>query len=271
MENGGNRITEVKLYKCGYCTNNLGHVFRKYGKELRDFPALAVRLQHKTLGTILYDTGYSELIYKNHILSFLYNALNRSFVKEADLITEKLRGDGVGPDSVKTVILSHAHPDHIGGLRLLHGYELRSTEQVLATLKSGNPFKLVFRNMIPDGGVSYRAVTPYEEASVLDGYFECIYDVLGDGSVLGVELNGHAKGQMGLFLPEYRLFFAADACWGKDLLCKVKSMRFAPRLIQDDYKTYVDTVARIKRFAADHPEVQIIYSHDRTEEVQYEQ
>lgn len=270
MENGGKCITEVKLYKCGYCRNNLGHVFRKHGKELRDFPALAVRLQHKTLGTILYDTGYSELIYKNHIISFLYNALNRSFVKEEDRITDKLSADGVSPDSVKTVILSHAHPDHIGGLRLLRGYELRSTEQVLTTLKSGNLFKLVFRNMIPDRDVSYRAVMPYEEASVVDGYFDRIYDVLGDGSVLGVELNGHAKGQMGLFLPEYNLFFAADACWGADLLDKVKSMRLAPRLIQDNYKDYVDTVTRLERFGTDHPEVRIVYSHDRTEEVRYE-
>lgn len=270
MEHGGKNITEVKLYNCGYCINNMRHVFRKNKKEIREFPALAVRLEHKTLGTVLYDTGYSELIYKNHIISFLYNRLNRSFVREEDTIPAKLSGDGIAPECVKRVILSHAHPDHMGGLRLLRDYELISTERVLATMRKGNPLNLVFRNMIPEKEVPCRAVTPFTGKSVLDGYFERIYDVLEDGSVLGVELNGHAKGQLGIFLPEYNLFLAADACWGADLLCKVKQMRFAPRCIQNDYKAYVETVARLERFTADHPEIQVVYSHDRREEVRYE-
>ncbi len=270
MEHGGKNITEVKLYKCGYCKNNMRHVFRKHKKEIREFPALAVRLEHKTLGTVLYDTGYSDLIYKNHVISFLYNALNRSFVGAEDTIYAKLVADDVAPGCVKRVILSHAHPDHMGGLRLLRGYELISTEQVLATMWGGSPFHLVFRNMIPEKEIVCRAVKPFAGTSVLDGYFERIYDVLEDGSVLGVELNGHAKGQLGIFLPEYNLFFAADACWGADLLCKVRQMRLAPRCIQNDYKAYVETAERLDRFTADHPEVQVVYSHDRREEIRYE-
>lgn len=270
MENGGKKITEVKLYKCGYCINNMRHVFRKNEKEIREFPALAVRLQHKTLGTVLYDTGYSDLIYKYPVVSFLYNVLNRSFVRSEDTIYAKLTADGIDPDSVKRVILSHAHPDHMGGLRLLRGYELISTERVLTTMWRGSPFHLVFRNMIPEKEVPCRAVKLFTGTSVLDGYFERIYDVFEDGSVLGVELNGHAEGQLGIFLSEYNLLFAADACWGTDLLCKVKQMRFAPRCIQNDYKAYVDTAERLERFTADHPEIQVLYSHDRREEVRYE-
>ena len=270
MEHGGKNITEVKLYNCGYCKNNMRHVFRKNKKEIREFPALAVRLEHKTLGTVLYDTGYSDLIYKNHVISFLYNALNRSFVRTEDTIPEKLVADGIAPECVKRVILSHAHPDHMGGLRLLRGYELISTERVLATMWGGSPFHLVFRNMIPEKEIACRAVKPFAGTSVLDGYFERIYDVFEDGSVLGVELNGHAKGQLGIFLPEYNLFFVADACWGADLLCKVRHMRLAPRCIQNDYKAYVETVERLVQFTADHPEIHVVYSHDRREEIRYE-
>ncbi len=270
MEHGGKNITEVKLYKCGYCINNMRHVFRKNKKEIREFPALAVRLEHKTLGTVLYDTGYSDLIYKNHLVSFLYNGLNKSFVTSENTIPAKLAADGIAPECVKRVILSHAHPDHMGGLRLLRGYELISTEQVLTTMRRGNPLNLVFRNMIPEKEIPCRTVKPFTGTSVLNGYFQQVYDVFEDGSVLGVELNGHAKGQLGIFLPEYNLLFAADACWGADLLCKVKKMRFAPRCIQNDYKAYVDTAERMERFTADHPEIQVLYSHDRREETRYE-
>lgn len=270
MENGGNSKIKIKLYKCGFCKNNLAHVFRHHGKEVRMFPALVVLIQHPTMGNILYDTGYSDLIYKNHVPSFLYNTLNRSYVSESDTIVAKLQADGVNPESIQKVILSHAHPDHIGGLRLIHDYELISTEQVIDTLKNGNVFQLVFRNMKPREDVCYQSVKPYKGDTFLKQYFDVVYDVLGDGSILGVELNGHAQGQLGIYLPKQQILFAADACWGTDLLSKVKDMRLVAQRIQNNYEEYVDTVRRIERFMEKHPKIKVIFSHDAMEEVCYE-
>lgn len=271
MENGGKKITEVKLYKCGCCKNNLGHVFKRHGKEIRMFPALVVLLRHETLGDILYDTGYSKLIYKNHMVSFLYNTLNRSYVEDSDTIVSKLRKEGIASEDIHKIILSHAHPDHIGGLKLLSNYELISTPQVIDTLQNGSAFQLVFRNMKPEGDVKYRELEPVEGDSFLKEYFEKIYDVLGDGSVLGVELNGHADGQLGIFIPEHKMLFAADACWGTDLLGKVKDMRKVAQLIQNNYKEYVNTAGRLERFIKEHPEIKVIFTHDTMEETQNEQ
>ena len=270
MVNGGKNIIRIKLYKCGFCENNLGHVFKHHKKEKRLFPALVVLIQHKELGNILYDTGYSDLIYKNHFVSFLYNAINKTYVEDSDTITSKLLENSIDPESIHNIILSHAHPDHIGGLRFFENYKLISTQKVIDTLKGRNPFKLVFRNMIPDGKVRYEAVGTFEGDSVLSEYFEKLFDVLGDGSVVGVELNGHAEGQLGIYLPEYKKLFVADACWGADLLSKVQSMRFIPRRIQNNYKEYVETAKKIERFMTDHPDIDIIYSHDKMEEIRYE-
>lgn len=262
MENGGRLITNVKLYKCGCCKNNLGHVFKHHKSEVRMFPALVVLIQHSKYGNILYDSGYSDLIYKNHVVSFLYNAINRTYLKDSETIVSRLSEDSIAPDSVKKIILSHAHPDHIGGLRFFQGYDLISTEKVINTLKKGGAFQLVFRNMVPKGNVNYQSVKPYEGVSVLDGYFEKIYDVLGDGSILGVELNGHADGQLGIYLPEDKILFAADACWGADLLGKVKDMRLVAKLIQNHYEDYVNTAEILERFGAEHQDIKIIFTHD---------
>ena len=261
MENGGNKI-EIKVYTCGSCKNNLAHVFKGYGKEIRFFPAMVVLIKHKDFGNILYDTGYSPLIYKNHFVSFLYNTLNKSYVTEDDTIVSKLQADGMNPDSIKKVILSHAHPDHIGGLKLLSDYELISTKKVLDTLKNGNVFQLVFRNMKPENNVRYQSVQEWKGDSFLAKYFPKVYDVLGDGSVLGVELNGHADGQLGIYLPEHQIFFAADVCWGTDLMCRVKDMRFVAKMIQNNYKEYVETIDRIQRFMEEHAEVKVMFTHD---------
>ena len=78
MEHGGKNITEIKFYECGYCVNQLSHVFRRHHKEKRNFPALVVLIKHREYGNMLFDTGYSELIYQNGFPSFLYNAINNS-------------------------------------------------------------------------------------------------------------------------------------------------------------------------------------------------
>ena len=271
MENGGKRIKSIKLYACGYCVNNLRHVFKKHPTDKRNFPALVVLIQHNTFGNILFDTGYSELIYRNHIVSMIYNLLNKTYVKQNDTILSKLTADGINAESIHKIILSHAHPDHIAGLQFFDDYELISTEKVIRTLQKGNAFQLVFRNMVPKSGVGFTVPKKYEGTTVFDGYFDEIYDVLGDGSVLGVDLSGHADGQLGIYLPEFKLLFAADACWGSDLLKEVGQMRFAARLIQTDYRKYVSAAETLERFSKENPDIKVIYSHGAMEEKQYEQ
>lgn len=270
MENGGRKIKSIKIYLCGYCENNLKLVFKHHRNEVRKFPAIAVLIEHCILGNILYDTGYSELIYKNHIVSFIYNLLNKTYIDSKNTVVAKLQTDSIDPESINKIILSHSHPDHIGGLRLFNSYELLSTQKVLNTLKTGNAFQLVFKNMIPNSNIKFTPVKPYKHSIFLNEYFEKTYDVLGDGSIIGVEVNGHSDGQLGIYLPELNILFAADACWGSDLMSKVKEMRFISRKIQSDFKQYVNTVSKLEKLAVDHPEIKIIYSHENTEEKRYE-
>ena len=93
--------------------------------------------------------------------------------------------------------------------------------------------------------------------------------MLGDQSLFGIELNGHSDSQMGLYLPEHKLLFAADSCWGEYFLDKSQDMRFLPRLIQNDYAEYLKSIEKIKRLKKDFPEIQIIFSHGSFEEKEY--
>lgn len=264
------RLRSVKLYACGCCENELSHVFKSFPPERRSFPALAALIIHEDLGNILFDTGYSQLIYENGIVSKIYNTLNRTFIRENETIISKLEADGISPDSVKRIILSHAHPDHIGALKLFRSYELISTPKVLNTLYTGNCFDLVFRNMVPENRPHMRALKKYSGKTIFDGFFRNTYDILGDGSIIGIELDGHAYGQLGIFLPEFELLLAADACWGTDLMDHAEKMRFIPRLIQHSYRQYIDTIKRLRAFSSFHPEIKIIFSHGAMQEKKYE-
>lgn len=277
-ERGPSLITEVKLYHCGSCTNNLAVMFRGKPWEKRRFPAMAARLRHKELGDILYDTGYSEQIFRGGLPLKLYRFFNPVELASDQTIAAKLAADGIRTEDIGHIILSHAHPDHIGGISAckgkspaFSGYELTATGEVLAAIKKPRLHALTFSGMLPEKKCISRLHKPEKRLTdhFLCQYFEQVYDLFGDGSIIGVQLEGHCKGQLGVWIPDMSLFLAADACWGRDLIRETSRMRLIPRLIQNNYKDYKDTLRRICRLKREHPEIRIVFSHDRGREKSY--
>ena len=116
--------------------------------------------------------------------------------------------------------------------------------ETLDALRYPRVRRLMFPSLTPPKGSSRREVKPEKclKEHFLCGYFQEVYDLFGDGSLIGVRLEGHCRGQMGLWIPDASLFLAADACWGGDLVRATGRMRLLPRLLQDDfaagYRTY---------------------------------
>ncbi len=264
MENGGRKIKTIRLFKCGYCVNNLHQIIKKSPRKKIEFPALSVYLEHEKYGNILFDTGYSEAIYKNGLVSKIYNLLNKTYIDSCNQIDNKLCENQI--NKIDKIIISHAHPDHIAGLKFFNEYELITTDDVAKSIKKASLKNLVFKNLIPSGSARIKTVKLYEGEHFLKKYFSEIYDVLGDGSIIGVRLDGHSKGQMGLYLAEYKLFLAADSCWGENFLNCSKDMKFIPRKIQNDFKAYIENIENIKELKRDFPEINVIFSHGNFEE-----
>ena len=268
MENGGKKITKIRLYKCGYCVNNLKHIFKKSKNNKITFPALAVLIEHTEYGNILYDTGYSNAIYKNGIISYIYNLLNKTYVEDNDLIINKLKKDNI--QKIDKIILSHAHPDHIGGLNLFLDYELLASQDVLNLLEKPKLKSLVFKNMLPYKGILKREITPVNTTHFLSKYFEQVYDILGDNSIIGIPLPGHASGQLGIYIDEYKLLFADDSSWGNAFLNKIGAMKKIPKLIQNNFEEYKSTIEKLKQIKKAFSEIEIIFSHENFEEKIYD-
>lgn len=265
-------IEKASLYHCGSCTNRLDIIFRGMPRKKRRFPASAVLIRHRSLGNILFDAGYSREIFRGGLLLKLYRLVNPVSLKTGETIAEKIRKEGTDPGSVKTIILSHAHPDHCGGLSQFADYELIASKEVLESLQKPSPRSLVFKSLLPDPGSIRRMRLP---GVPLKEHFLCrifpqVYDLLGDGSIIGVLLPGHCKGQLGIWLPDLNLFLAADACWGSDLIRATPRMRLFPRLIQHNFRTYQDTLYRICRMKKEYPDIRVVYTHQRGKEQTYD-
>ena len=81
--------------------------------------------------------------------------------------------------------------------------------------------------------------------------------------IFAVRLEGHTRGQMGLWIPDVSLFLAADACWGSDLVKATRRMRLLPRLLQKDFAAYEDSLKRICRMKRDYPQIRVVFSHQK--------
>lgn len=270
-ENEQDLIASCRTLHCGYCENQMHIVYRHMPREKRRFPATVVLMRHKRRGYILFDTGYCADKARGGVMMKLYDVLNPYHIEADEQIDQKLGQLGIDASEIKTVILSHAHPDHIGGLGALPNAEVIALPETIALLRRGSVRDLVVKKLLGDAPITHHAVDESCRLRdhLLSDYFDAVYDLLGDGSMLGVRLDGHSIGQLGLYLPQLHLLFAADACWGDDLVTRAADMRQVARLIQADFQQYVQTLDRIGRLQHAHPEIQIVFSHQGTSEAVY--
>lgn len=85
----------------------------KQEKEMIISPALAVLIEHPTLGYLLYDTGNDdawEETYPDHIKETYP-------VTKLVTIADALQKEGLSVQDINYLILSHLHFDHAGGLK----------------------------------------------------------------------------------------------------------------------------------------------------------
>ncbi len=244
----GKKVTEIQWYTCGYCENYLKFLDTNLPFEKKKFYAKALSFSYEGK-YYLFDTGYSKKIFENGFFSKLYHLLNPTKVTEQDEIIHQLEIE------ISTVFISHLHPDHIAGLHFFPQQTIVLSQDSYDLLQKRNP--LVFRNLIPHDIENRVHILNREITKDLSEFFEEVYDFFGDGSVYLVILEGHMKGQYGIFFPEHKLFCVADASW--NLKYDEKSMSFPARMVQENYKKYVKTLASIRKFQE--TGIQIVTSH----------
>lgn len=260
-----NIIEAISYYSCGYCTNNQAMMFKKEKKKELIFPAGVFLIKHKKHGYVLYDTGYTTEIYRKKWLFKLYNYFNPTFIERNQMIDQQLKQTGIEPDEIKLIILSHLHPDHIGGTKYFKNARFLISQANYQVLQQKKLKDLIFKDFLPDDFLErVDCITP--DKSYESFPYKNSYDLFGDGSLLLSSFDGHASGQLCLYLPEERLFIAADICWGIELLPLTSKIRCIPALIQKDMNAYRASIERLRQIITDGN--QVVVSHDPEKRVQ---
>lgn len=225
-------------------------------KKVR-FHATVVLLEHPVHGRVLFDTGYSSRFFSetNHLPYRLYRWLTPVWLSEPGGIVEVLRQRGIESASVRNIIISHWHADHIGGLRDFPQARLHSHRAAWDSIQGISGIAALRRAFLP-------GLVPKDAASRLHWLSEGS-DVFGDGSMTVLELPGHAMGQIGIRFVDTTgcpVLLAADACWLSEAFRELRMPHPVTRLLHD-WPVYRASLERLHTLHQQEPDLLIVPCH----------
>lgn len=262
---------KLTVLAAGSCTQSERITIRGGAKRTIRIPALLSCIEHPRLGPILFDTGYSERFFTatRRFPYILYRWATPVRVSEQEKAVYQLDEAGIKASDIAFVILSHFHADHIGGVQDFPNANFIYLQDAYDRVKRRRGFSAIRAGFLPDllpQDFEKRSnpINEQQLVSLPSSYpFERGLDLFGDGSVVAVDLPGHAAGQIGVLLDteEGPCFLCADSVWSSRAYREALPPHWIAGLIMDNRRQYKDSFQRIHQFHKQHPEFRIIPSH----------
>ena len=275
----------LDLLVAGAC-RQLERVARRGGRwRPIAFPALVGVIRHPTAGVVLYDAGYSPRFHAEtaRLPYWFYSRATPVRCAPEETAVAQLAGVGIAPTDVSLIIVSHFHADHVGGLKDFPAAQFRYLRPALdpawrsrsavanawhGFLPGHLPPDFAERSTlvedchrVPVAGLGFGGAVAGGTAS---GGAGGGFDLLGDGSLIGLDLSGHAPGQLGLLLPRTQgppVALLGDACWNIRAITDDELPHPVTRLITADPRGYRAQIAALRGLASARPELRLVPSH----------
>ena len=243
----------------GNVATRLAQVLLRSGGTLRS-PCLAFVLRHPEAGTILVDTGFHPDAGRD---------LRRDFGTRMGIVfgslepgpggfAAQLRERGVEPDAVERVVMTHLHVDHTSGMRLLPRarFTCARAEWEAANGSGAGSRGYVERHLPRRERVELVELAGGESF----GPFDRTVDWLGDGSIRLISTPGHTRGHLSVLVRSEHgpVLIAGDAAY----TVRAIEEGILPLLTDPGDEPYLDSLRRLREFAAAEPEALVVPTHD---------
>lgn len=212
----------VKQFQLTGAPNNLSRfyqlLFTQKWSEWMPIYSWLIELDSQLL---LIDTGETAKIYTAGYLpnGGLYHKAVQTRIKEEEEIPHQLRALGYQTQDIKTVILTHLHGDHIGGISYFPEAEflVSQVEYNLATSKKG-PGSGYFTKNWP----GWFTPTCIQYQHPPEGVFDKSYQLSDFGQISIVPTPGHSEGHQSVIVKDQSLtyFIGGDLTYNLDTLKK---------------------------------------------------
>jgi N-acyl homoserine lactone hydrolase len=188
-------------------------------------------IEHRN-GVVLFDTGQDrasitdpKYFPSGPLLGTLFS-MAKFEMTAGQTLTAVLAGLGYSNRDVRTVVLSHLHGDHIGGLREVAHAELLVSRAEWATLSGTWPeLAGVMPRHIDLPGLRWRQIEPAPLHDPVLAPFDMGHDLFGDGSLVIVPTPGHTAGSISLIVRRP----------GKPTLALVGDLTYAAHLLEGNH------------------------------------
>ena len=253
----------LHLLNTGYCTTHENIVLRGGSRVALRAHALVALIEHPS-GWVLFDSGYAPRVLEAFKLwpYGIYGYLTPTVLFEP--VVAQLSRFGLRADDISTVILSHLHADHVGGLLDFPKAKIVLSKACWQHAKGKSGFAALRQGVIPTllpPDLEQRATLIEHFNHEPLGNLGATYDLLGDGTLQLVRLEGHARGQLGLLVGKQTLL-AADGCWHSRAFRENLLPSPLPlHLFFDNAKASLQTIANLHQLHQTQPHLQIIPTH----------
>jgi len=252
---------EMALYVLPTGVNHRTAAFARRGGspwEKWESVSNAVLVEHPQ-GDVLIDAGPGRTIRSQS------GAMPRLFRLATDLeqsrpAADQLAAAGYDFKHLRFILLTHAHWDHVSGVRDLPS---------VPVLVTSAEHRFIYQSGFPNAAA--RAIDPkrFQEYGFDGGRylgFDHSHDLYGDGSITIVPAPGHTPGSVVVFvtLPSgARYAFVGDLVWQLEgLIQREERPWLEARMLGEDPVAVQESMRRLSAIAARFPQIRIVASHD---------
>jgi N-acyl homoserine lactone hydrolase len=191
----------------------------------RELPINVYVIEHER-GLVLFDTGQDRRsvtdagYFPGGVPGLIYRRLARFVIGEEQTLVAGLARLGHRPEDVTTVVLSHLHQDHMGGIHQLPNARIVVSAAELARSKGPNAaFEGYLVRHLSNPDLRWQPI----EFEAVNGVapFSHAHDLFGDGSLIVLPTPGHTVGSLSMLVrrdPVAPLLLVGDLTYDVDLM-----------------------------------------------------
>ena len=230
-------------------------------EKLLEVPVQSFLVQHPGAGLLLIDTGFhaSVAVEPRHAFGALGRFVFRDIAMEAaQALPAQLRQAGISPSDIRTVVMTHLHPDHASGISQFPDSTLLVSAAEWRAASEGGQRRGYMRRQF-DHAFDWRTLDFDGPEADSFATFGRSFDLFGDGSVRLVFTPGHTLGHLSvvLRLKGRELLVTGDAVYTMGTL---RDSHLPWRA--DDEHLFRRSLREIQLYARETPDAVVVPGHD---------